>query len=395
MKIGIFSEVVVYNPPFPSGVARFFREIAEALVQRGHEVYIIEPLKDRNQPRTQCIKDKITLYHPFSINFKKYLNTTVCVPLPEIFRGLPSELDDLDVVHANSPGIAVLALMTSYRKKIPRIISYHTPLIQYTSYAPLPFFFLRNRRVVNVLERLVYNQFHITVVPTQGVKNELVRRGFKGPWGFFPTCLNLQELPVFNSQDLDVFRQRFNLFNKKIILFVGRMSPEKNIEEVLQIIPAIIKQEPLAHFLMVGTGPFLEQYKQLIQAQNLSAHVTFTGYLSDRDLFTAINIAEMGLIFAKEAQIMDMTILEYWNYGLPLIIRNAMGITEIVHENTNGFLFSSLKEAVNKILYLLKHENLIAEIKSNNMSIVRQKYDIRKCIIQLESLYDLNYPRSQ
>ena len=392
MKIGIFSEMGVYNPIFPSGVSRFFREITTTLARRGHEVFIFEPRTYSNQPRMETIHNDVTIYRPFSMYFQKYLSTPVCVPLKEIFRGLPIQLD---VVHANSPGIAVLAYMTSYRQKIPRVISYHTPLIQYTNYAPLPFLFLRNKSVVNYLERLVYNQFHLTIVPTQGVKNELSRRGFRGPWGFFPTCLDLQKLPNLTSQDLDAFRQRFNLFDKRVILFVGRMSPKKNIEEILQIIPAIIRQEPDAHFLMVGTGPFLEHYKQIVQAQNLTDKVTFTGYLNDKDLFTAISLANMGLIFAREAQIFDMTILEYWNYGLPLIIRNAMGIAEVVHEKENGLLFRSLQEAKNKILYLLQHDDLVTEIRANNKFTVQQNYDIKKCIVQLETLYQVKYLKSK
>ncbi len=385
MKIGIFSECVVYNPPFPSGVARFFREITTELARRGHEIVIFEPLSYPTQPKIQKVKDGITAYRAFSIALGKYLNFPVCIPLKEIFTGIPC---DLDIVHANSPGIGVLAGITSYRQRIPRVISYHTPLIYYTNYAPLPFIFLRNQRFVNYLERLVYNQFNCTIVPTEGVKNELNRRGFRGPFGFFPTCLDLQSLPKPSRHDVKVFQEKYDLFDKKIILFVGRMSPEKGINQILKLIPKITNEEPNAHFLMVGTGPYLQEYKKMSEDLHLHGNVTFTGYISDHDLFTSISLAYMGLIFVKEAQIFDMTILEYWNYALPLIIRKAMGIEAIVQDKENGLLFSSLKEAKINILKLLENDDLHDQIRVNCKQSVQQHYDIRKCIMKLEELYE-------
>ncbi|NVM27849.1 MAG: glycosyltransferase [Candidatus Helarchaeota archaeon] len=384
MKIGIFSECVVYNPPFPAGVARFFREITTELARRGHEVLLFEPRGHSNQPKIEEIKDGITIYRGFSIALQKYMNFPVCIPIKEMITSIPFSLD---VVHANNSGIGVLAAIISRRQRIPRVISYHTPLIHYTSYAPLPLFFLRSTRLVNRLESLVYNIFNLTIVPTQGVKNELQRRGFNGPFGFFPTCLDLQSLPKPSSQECDVFRQKYALSGKKVILFVGRMSPEKKIEDVLQLIPDVVKKEPLAHFLMVGTGPFLEDYKNLVRKWQLAQNVTFTGYLSDFDLFTAMHVSDVGLIFADDAQIFDMTILEYWSSGLPLIIRKAMGIEEVVKKGT-GLLFADWSEAINHILTLLQDDALRDEMGKNCRKMVEQRYDIRKTIVQLEKLYE-------
>ncbi|MFX1294962.1 MAG: glycosyltransferase [Promethearchaeota archaeon] len=384
MKIGIFSEVTIYNPPFPSGVSRFFREITTQLVKRGHEIVIFEPKTYIKQPKIEKIKNKITTYRPFSVRWTNYSNYPICFPLKEIFLGIPF---DLDIVHANHIGMGIFAATTSWKRQIPRIISYHTPLIHYLNYIPLPLFFFRSKKLVNFFIRLSYHRFGLTIVPTQGVKNELIRRGFKGPFGFFPTCLDLQNLPKPSTKDLDVFRQKYNLNGKKIVLFVGRMSPEKGVNQILYLIPAILKKEPNTHFLMVGTGPFLEYYKELTEKKDLNGNVTFTGYVSDFDLFTAISIANLGLIFVNKAQIFDMTILEYWNYGLPLVIRRAMGIEEIVIDNETGLLFNNLKEAKNKILALLQNKNLSDRISENCKRTVEQKYDIKKCIIILERLY--------
>jgi 1,2-diacylglycerol 3-alpha-glucosyltransferase len=384
MKIGIFSECVVYNPPFPSGVARFFREITTELARRGHEITLFEPASHPNLPKIAEIKENITIHRVFSIPLGKYLNFPVSLPLKEIFTDIPYKFD---VVHANSAGMGVFAGITSYRQRIPRVISYHTPLIHYTNYAPLPFFFVRNKRLVNYLERLVYNSFNLTIVPTEGVKSDLQRRGFSGPFGFFPTCLDLQNLPTPSAQELKAFQERYNLLNKKVILFVGRMSPEKGVNQILKLVSPIVQAVPEAHFLMVGTGPYLEAYRQMALDLNLTKEITFTGYLSDYDLFTAISLAHMGLIFVNEAQIFDMTILEYWNYGLPLIIRKAMGIEEVVQDKYNGLLFSNLEEAKTRILSLLESDDLRQQIRANCNKTVNQHYHIRKTIVQLENLY--------
>jgi 1,2-diacylglycerol 3-alpha-glucosyltransferase len=384
MKIGIFSDVTVFNPPFPSGVSRFFREISMELVRRGHEVIIFEPSVYLGQPKIEQIKKNLTVHRLFSVRFTLYSNYPISVPLKEIFFGVPYELD---IVHANHAGMGTFAGVASWKRRIPRVISYHTPLIHYLEYLPPVLFYLKSQALVNYLVRKTYEQFSLTIVPTQGVKNALIKRGFKGPFGFFPTCLDLASLPKPSPKALASFKQKYSLEGKKIILFVGRMSPEKGVDKIIRLIPSIRKKVPSAHFLMVGTGPFLEFYRKSIRSSGLAEHVTFTGYLSDFDLFSAINISDVGLIFVNEAQIFDMTILEYWNYGLPLVIRNAMGIDEIVTDGENGLLFSNLREARDKILALLLDENLAQRIGSNCKRTVYEKYDIRKCIIQLEQLY--------
>jgi 1,2-diacylglycerol 3-alpha-glucosyltransferase len=378
----------VYNPPFPSGVSRFFREITTQLARRGHEVTIFEPRVNYSQPKIKKIKKKITAYRCFSLKFTNYANYPICLPLKEVFFGIPFELD---IVHANHAGMGSFAAVASWRRRIPRVISYHTPIIHYLNYLPLPLFFLRSRKLINAFVRLAYEQHFLNIVPTQGVKNELIKRGFKGPFGFFPTCLDLQGLPKPSSRNLDAFREKYALIGKKVVLFVGRMSPEKGVEQIFSLIPSIIKKVPDVHFLMVGTGPYLETYKKLSNNPDLAGHLTFTGYLSDIDLFTAISISDVGLIFVKEAQIFDCTILEYWSCGLPLVIRKAMGIEEVVQDNENGLLFNTLAEARAKILALLTDDALSTKIRENCKRTVEEKYDIRKNIVLLEKLYARGY----
>ncbi|MHA1279369.1 MAG: glycosyltransferase [Candidatus Helarchaeota archaeon] len=384
MKIGLFSDVTVFNPPFPSGVSRFFRDISTQLTRRGHKVIIFEPAVYLGQAKTEFIKKNILVYRLFSVRWTLYSNYPIGVPLKELFFEVPY---DLDIIHANHAGMGIYAAVTSWKKRIPRVISYHTPVIHYLNYIPSLLFFLKSQRLVNYLIRKIYEQFFLTIVPTQGVKNMLIRRGFKGPFDFFPTCLDLKSLPTPSHKTLTAFKENYSLDGKKIILFVGRMSPEKGVNQILQIIPSVIKKIPTAHFLMVGTGPFLEIYKSLARKSKITDHVTFTGYLSDFDLFSAINVSDVGLIFVNNAQIFDMTILEYWNYGLPLVIMNAIGIDEIVHDGDTGLLFSTLNEAKNAILTILSNETLAQRIRANCKRTVQEKYDIRKCICQLEALY--------
>ena len=384
MKIGIFSDVTVYNPPFPSGVSRFFREITTQLAKRGHKVTIFEPRVNSNQPKVKNIKKNITAHRCFALKFTNYADYPICLPFREIFFGIS---DELDIVHANHAGMGSFAAVASWKRRIPRVISYHTPIIHYLNYMPLPLFFLRSAWLVNFLVRSAYKRHILNIVPTQGVKNELVKRGFKGPFGFFPTCLDLQSLPKPSSKHLDAFRDRYSLNGKKVILFVGRMSPEKGVDQILHLIPPVIKKVPTAHFLMVGTGPFLELYRKRANNSDLAGHVTFTGYLSDFDLFSAISISDVGLNFSNIAQIFDMAMLEYWNYGLPLVVRKAMGIEEVVQDNENGLLFNTLIEAKDKILSLLTNAELAAKIRTNCKRTVEEKYDIRKKIVQLEKLY--------
>ena len=91
----------------------------------------------------------------------------------------------------------------------------------------------------------------------------------------------------------DNIYRKHNLGNKMIILSVNRLSAEKHVEVLIRAAPAVLKQFPEAHFVIIGPDfgqqPFLMQE---INRLNLHEHCTFLGTLDKDDVFSAYQHGE-------------------------------------------------------------------------------------------------------
>jgi glycosyltransferase involved in cell wall biosynthesis len=271
-------------------------------------------------------------------------------------------------------GVPASAIGKKYN--ITKLITYHTPGEHYTNYVPR-FLPIRYKTVVDLLEKIVYNSFNVMLTPCAAVRRDLVKRGFSAHKLFvLPNCVDVEMNHRWISEErIQSLRDRFELNGKKIITYVGRMSPEKHIPEILQLIPGIIKEEPNTHFLMVGKGPYLEQYRTL--GRKLAPKdVTFTGYVSNADLSNLLQMSNMGVIFVGGAQVFDITLLNYWTNNLAVCARQAGGMVDVIDHEENGMLFNQTSQAYDQILAVLQDERLCRRLAQKGYETVKKQYNV-------------------
>ena len=113
--------------------------------------------------------------------------------------------------------------------------------------------------------RTILNRAEVVIAPTLAIKNEIKR--------YAPHIKRFEVIPT--GVDLDRFnprldgsevRRRYGLEGKKVILHLGRIAWEKNIELVLRGFCILSKQEPEARLVLVGEGPAKEHLMKLAGA---------------------------------------------------------------------------------------------------------------------------------
>jgi len=191
---------------------------------------------------------------------------------------------------------------------------------------------------------------------------------------------NLVDFSVIDKNLNEDFKPDYNY-----LVYVGRLSPEKNI---IQIIKAfnIIKNRTKHKLLLIGDGDQYDEIKDVIQNLDLEKKVLMFGYQSNPYKYI---YNSSGLILFSSYEGFPNVVLEAMYCKTPTIISDFDGAEELVIHKKNGFIVkrNNLKILSNQILEMINDKNLSKKIiinandfvlKLNNESIKKYKELIEK-----------------
>jgi glycosyltransferase involved in cell wall biosynthesis len=381
----MFSEVPTFNPILPNGVSAFIEAVSRQLVELGHEVHVFEQQQFLGQEKTVEVQEDITIHRVFSLPLSHYQDFRVPFAFGSIFKGVKLKFD---VIHAHGPILGVFATVLAKKQNCIKVVHYHTPGEHYRKYIPRVFAPFRTNFFIEWFEGLVYNSFDLILAPAHEIRRRLIQRGFKEDRLFvLPNCVDLKATHNrIRKNRVQYLQNYYKLSGKKVVLFVGRMSPEKKIPDIINLVPRVVKEEPDTHFLFVGKGPYLNAYKKL--ALQVAPHdITFTGYVNDSDLANLMQFCCLGLIFADKAQVFDITLLELWSNRLAVCARRAGGMGDVITHAENAMLFTKQSEALDQILTLLQDDKKRLALGKKGFETAQKKYSVEAVTKQLLGYY--------
>jgi glycosyltransferase involved in cell wall biosynthesis len=185
-------------------------------------------------------------------------------------------------------------------------------------------------------------------------------------------------------------RTRLNLpQNVPIILHVGRLDSEKNVDRIIQASASVMKQT-IAHLLIVGDGRERSALMKLSRSLGIADCVHFAGYLSLKDGLADIYRTANVFVMASEVESQGLVLLEAAASGLPLVALDTTTISEIVHHEVNGYLVKpgdirALSNAITKIIM----DPGMAEVMGIESRRLSLNYDSR----HVESMHEQFYTR--
>jgi glycosyltransferase involved in cell wall biosynthesis len=247
-------------------------------------------------------------------------------------RSLRAQIERLepDLVHIQTPFIAHYqgtALARALR--VPVIESYHTYFEEYLHhYVPLMprsvMRFLARRFTVsqcNVLDALV--------VPSRAMEQALLDYGVRCPMHIIPTGMEMER---FAGGDGCRFRAQLGIApGQSVLVHVGRIAHEKNIEFLFRMFALVVRSKPTAVFVVAGEGPALSSCKAYVRSLGLEQHVRFVGYLSrERELLDCYRAGDL-FVFSSKTETQGLVLLESMALGVPVVSTAHMGTADIVN----------------------------------------------------------------
>lgn len=372
MRIGVFTDSYL---PYTSGVVRSIEVFTRELTDLGHDVYIFAP----NYPKCRS-ENKIFRFAslPAPTNPGYSLAIPFSIRLRPVIRRL-----DLDIIHVHSPFLlGRLGAKYARRMGIPLVFTFHTLYDQYVHYVPL------GQEITKDITRRVCRDFcngcELVIAPTEIVAEHLGRLGVKTRIASVPTGI---EIDKFDGGEANWIREKYSIPpEKKILLFVGRLGVEKNINFLLDSFGSIYKRQQKSCLVLVGGGPEEEKLKKIVRRMGLDEAVIFTGKLPWREVVHCYSSADI-FVFTSVTETQGLVIGEAKAAGRPVVAVRAYGVSEMVEDGIDGFLTElDTDQFMEKVLLLLSDDGL-REKMSCRARENAGKISSRNCALKLMACY--------
>lgn len=293
MRIGFFTEV--YRPII-NGVVASVDGLAGGLRALGHDVQCFAPHIPGSDQQDGSLRMP-SLPLPTSTPYR------LTVPLVSR-RNRRGIINNLDVLHAHSPFVTGwMSVRYARRLHVPLVYTYHTRLEEYVHY--LPFDPKATRYAASTLTRSFANLADAVIVPTPAMRSRLAEIGVTAHIEVVPSGIDLAHFGAGRMRP-DLRRACGVADAEKLLLFVGRLGREKNVELLLEALT--LTQVP-ARLAIAGEGPEREPLEARAAQLGVSDRVSFLGplerselpdYYASADAFVFPSVSEtQGLVLAE------------------------------------------------------------------------------------------------
>lgn len=373
MRIGFFADS--YRP-YTSGVVRSIDTFADQLRNWGHQVYIFAP-NYPNHPSEDGVFRFASVPSPTNREF------TLAIPISPLLSVRVRDLK-LDLIHVHSPFmLGRVGAKIAHRLDLPLVFTYHTLYDRYVHY--LPFAKNLSRKVVLRWSVKFCNQCDVILTPTKGISNYIQAAGVSRPIQVLPTGVRLDDM---RQADPLWLRNRLGLDpTKRILLYVGRLGEEKNLDFLLRACAPVIANDPSVVLVLAGNGNQQERLRELSHLLAIEQQVFFTGVLSPAEVSHCYAAAEL-FVFASLTETQGLVLAEAKAAGLPAIALKAFGVSEMITDGVDGRLVNTRNpnKFSEQILSLLHDPSLLRQMH-NNAFHEAQALSAENCTSQLLQCY--------
>ncbi len=267
-----------------------------------------------------------------------------------------------DLLHIHTPFAAHYAgVRMARRLGIPVVETYHTFFEQYLEhYIP----FLPGPLLRLAARRLTVNQGNAVdalISPSLAMRDQLLGYGVRTPIEIIPTGIDLEAWRAPQAPDP---RPAMGLSaDQPVLLFVGRLAFEKNIEFLLEMFQRVLQQRPDARLVLAGEGPAEARLRRKVEQLGIREEVRFVGYLPRDGALQALYRTANAFVFSSTTETQGLVLIEALALGLPVVAVAEMGTRDIVREG-EGCLVAPHEVAAfaQRVLEVIEHPQHAAQL---------------------------------
>lgn len=348
-------KIVHISEAFGGGIIDFIFNLTSELRNHQHTIIYtnrfepIEYIKKRFDDNVRFVaweqaQREINLFHDIKAAYYLY----------RILKNI-----DYDVIHLHSSKAGFLGRIVALFLKNKKII--YTP-----NGAPFARIDIPNykRKFYTLLERFANNLSGEVVCVSKSEADAYNTNGIKCT--YINNGIKIKPIPTYIKET-----ERFR------IVTASRILAQKNPKMFNDIAKSFLGVKSV-EFVWVGDG----ELKSLLTSENIE----ITGWL-DRETYTEkIKGSDLYLSTALWEGL-PLTVLESMNLGKPLLLRKCIGNVDLIIDNSNGFLFETVNDAIEKINYFIENTNDLSAFGLRSYEYCEKNFDVKEMANKYQDKY--------
>lgn len=377
MKIGLFTDCYL---PTKNGVTTAVVQSREELARRGHSSILFTvaaPPLPGDEPSIHTVP---------SLPFNRCLELRLgLIDQPAIDRIVARERPDLIHTHTEF-SLGAAGRRAARRAGLPLVHTFHTLYPAYRHYLPLGRV-LSERSIAGLLARAL-REYDRVVCPSEKARTYLHALL---PDLHTTVIGNGVSVERFDARQLapatrDHVRNALGVHGSgRMILFAGRLEPEKRVASLLAALGPVLAAHPDWRLVLVGPGSLGPQLMATAASAGIARQVHVTGpvdwgrmveFYAAADAFATVSLSEIH----------PMTLIEAAFCGLPVVARRDEGVHGLVLDGVNGCLGETDEEVAILLACLLQDEAMRRSFAGNARAVARG-FTVEAHVDRLEALY--------
>jgi len=376
MRIAFYTDTYLPNR---DGVVSSIVSMRRELEAEGHEVYIFASGTNKMKKENE---DPRVFFH-YATPFRPYPQYKIAL-FPFLSEAKARKLG-IEIVHSH--GMATMGIAAERAARglgVPYVGTLHTLIPNATHYVAGGV-----ERIKIAAETLAwsylkwyYNRCDAPIAPSAVIKEIMEGHGIRDV-RVIPNGIDIGKLnPGVKGEQV---RETWKLQGRKVIMHLGRLVIEKNIELLINSALFVLESEPDARFLIVGTGPAAEYYKEMARRRGVDKYFIFTGFVEDK-LVPEYYACADAVVVPSKFETQGLVTLEAMACGRPVAGADYLATKEIIKDGTNGFLFDpdDPEDCAEKTIVAL---NSAKKIRVNARK-TAEGYSVQTCTKKLLGLYN-------
>lgn len=263
-----------------------------------------------------------------------------------------------DIIHSQTEFSTMIVAKYIKRKlNIPQIHTYHTMYEDYLKY------FLKGKIIgkstMAKIVRLLCNTFDEIIAPTEKVKEALLSYDISTNIEIIPTGIDIEKFSkeISEEEKCEILAKYGLTCFDDILVYVGRIAQEKNIEEVINLFNCVLKVMPNVKLLIVGGGPYISKLKSLVHELNIEDNVKFTGMIGVDEVQKYYKLG-LAFVTASKSESQGLTYVEAIASGCPVVCKWDLCIKDVVVNGKTGYTYTNEEEFVKAVKAIVSNKEL-------------------------------------
>ncbi len=360
MRIGIFSDTYT---PFINGVSTSIVCLKKALEKKGHEVYVVT-VNNEKMGYSYDEKERVMRIPALKAGIYDYrLSMIYSFKAKKKIKEL-----NLDVIHSQTEfGIGTFARLVAMELDIPIVHTYHTLYEEYlNSLTKNKIKYMVNGFVEYLAEYYCDSSIGELIVPTAKTKEIFKKQyKFKREVHVIPNGIDLDKFSIenINKKELEKIKKQYGIKDTDfVIMYVGRLGPEKNIPFLARAQKQIVKKHKNCKLVIVGEGPMKNELEKI--TSSIRENVIFTGKIPQSDIQYYYRLADV-FATASKFETQGLTVIEALASGVCALCILDDSFKDALIDNVNGNFFETEKEYIDLVDKLMTDEKLLNKYKKN------------------------------